>query len=65
MRPETKQLVREKAFKFLAEGATQKMHDPSGEWLHLRDLRSIIDCETELLKKTIEKLKKQFSEANG
>lgn len=55
MRPETKELIQQKAFSHLRDGNHQ--HDPQGEWLHLRDLRGIIDLETELLKKQIEKLK--------
>jgi hypothetical protein len=56
MRPETKELIRSKTHRWL-DGEQTHAVDPEGCWIHARDLRSIIDCETELLKKTIEKLK--------
>lgn len=61
MRPETKQLIQEKLHRWL-EGEQTHAIDPNGTWINVRDVRSIIDCETELLKKTIEKLKYQNSE---
>lgn len=56
MRPETKKLIQEKLHRWL-EGEETHAIDPNGSWLHVRDIRSILDCETELLKKTIEKMK--------
>lgn len=56
MRPETKKLIQSKLHRWLPEEKTHAL-DEQGIWIHVRDIRSIIDCETELLKKQIEKLK--------
>lgn len=58
MRKETKDLIRSKLHRWL-EGEQTHAIDPNGTWLHARDIRSIIVCETELLQKTIDKLKKK------
>jgi hypothetical protein len=57
MRKETKELIQSKLHRWL-EGEQTHALDPNGSWVHVRDIRSIIDCETELLKKQIENLKK-------
>ena len=56
MRQETKVLLQSKLHRFVTETKTHKI-DPTGTWIHVRDLRTILNCETELLKKQIEKLK--------
>lgn len=58
MRKETKELLQSKLRNWNAE-QTHAL-DPKGCWVHVRDIRSIINCETELLIKTIEKLKQQI-----
>jgi hypothetical protein len=55
MKPETKKLIREKTKRRTDKGTM--VNDPDGCWLHARDIRSIINCETDLLKKQIENLK--------
>lgn len=59
MRPETKKLIQEKLHRWL-EGEQTHAIDPNGNWINVRDIRSIIDCETVLLKATIEKQKQQL-----
>lgn len=61
MRPETKELIQTKLHRWLKGEDTHAL-DPNGSWIHVRDIRSILDCETELLKKTIEKLKREQSD---
>jgi hypothetical protein len=58
MRQETKDLIKSKLHRWL-EGEQTHAMDPNGTWVHVRDIRSIVDTETELLKKQIEKLKKE------
>lgn len=59
MRPETKKLIQEKLHRWL-EGEQTHAIDPNGTWINVRDIRSIIDCETELLRETTEKYKKRL-----
>lgn len=56
MRPETKELIQAKLHRWLKGEDTHAL-DPNGSWVHVRDIKSILDCETELLKNTIKKLK--------
>lgn len=58
MRPETKSLIRKRTYRKLEDGSMQL--DDSGCWVHARDIRSILNLETELLQKTCERRKKEI-----
>lgn len=66
MRPETVKLIQDKTHRWLKGEETHAL-DPLGCWVHVRDIRSIVNCETELLKKQIETLKKRnaYQDANN
>lgn len=49
MREETKALIKTKTFRHLDNNIHQL--DTEGQWVHVRDLRSIIKLEVELLQK--------------
>lgn len=58
MRPETKEMITSRCMKKLEDGSMQ--YDRSGEWVHSRNIRSIIRVEVELLQKTCDKRKKEI-----
>jgi hypothetical protein len=56
MREETKKLIQGKLHRWL-EGEQTHALDENGCWVHVRDIKSIVKSETDLLQKTIDKLK--------
>lgn len=56
MRPETKKLIQDRIHRYLPGEETHAL-DSSGCWLHVRDIRSIINCEIDLVRQTLEKVK--------
>lgn len=63
MRPETKDLLRKKT-KTLTY-YEECIDDPKGQWIHVRDVKSLLRTESDLLQKTINKRNQQLSQFEG